>query len=208
MSKNILIVDYGLGNLFNVERAFQAVGGKVKISSNPNEIIKADRICLPGVAAFGAGIKKINELNLFEPLIEFSKSGKPMIGLCLGMQLLLTQSEEHGIHKGLNIIPGKVVKIPDYKGSRFKVPHIGWSSLEFENAKHCLKDLVSGKTFVYFVHSYYVVPEQKNVIFAETSYGPTKFCSVLRKDNVQGCQFHPERSSVEGLTILKNFMEE
>ncbi len=224
MNPSVVIVDYGLGNLFSVERAMRYIGANVKISDKPEEIQEAERLVLPGVGAFGDGIKGLQEKGLIEPIKEFVKSGKPLLGICLGMQLLTTEGEEFGIHKGLDIVEGRVMRLkpPKPDGSSYKIPHVGWNRLLFpqnrENygqvSDHLEQSFWQGTilenhhegVFVYFVHSYVVVPEDPSDILAETVYGNNIFCSVLHKENIFACQFHPERSGEVGLEIYRQFV--
>jgi glutamine amidotransferase len=210
MSK-VTIVDYELGNLGNVRRAFESVGAETVFTQDPAQIAKAERLVLPGVAAFGAGMANLNRLGLVEPIREFAKTGRPLIGLCLGMQLLLTSSEERGSHKGLDLVPGKVLAFPKgaqaSDGRKFKVPQIGWNSLKGSSwEKTIFKDLPKDPQ-VYFVHSYYVSPQDPKVTLASTDYAGMQFCSALSHQNLAACQFHPERSGPVGLKILKNFLD-
>lgn len=219
-SKKIAVIDYGLGNLFSVERAFRYIGAEVKITSEAKDIQNADYLVLPGVGAFGDGMKGLIEKNLIEPITEFVNGGRPFLGICLGMQLLMTSSEEFGEHQGLNLVSGRVIRLTE-GNERVKVPHVGWNSLMLpehiqSHKQHeeitnnfwdntLLKGINPGM-FVYFVHSYMVVPDDTLNILAETKYGDNVFCSVLRKRNIFACQFHPERSGKVGLEIYKQFL--
>lgn len=208
------IVDYGLGNLFGVQRALTAVGGQGTISKDPAELLDADKLILPGVGAFGAGMANLKTNDLVGVLSEFRQSGRPILGICLGMQLLLTESEENGIHQGLDFIPGKVVKFSSAKEGleQVKIPQVSWNGIEppadepDKWAGTPLDGLTVGDCF-YFVHSYYVDVQQPADCLAETQYGVNRFCSVVKRDNVIGYQFHPELSAASGLGLLKNFVE-
>ncbi len=195
----ILIIDFGAGNLRSVQKAFELFNSDVRVSSDPLLIAKADRLVLPGVAAFGDSIKNIEELKLKEPILEFVSKGRPFIGICIGMQLLLTQSSEKGDHKGLNIIPGRVLKFPDTG----KVPQIGWNQVRIKNESSLFKD-IPDNTYYYFVHSYYVNPDSEDCIAGLTDYS-VSYTSVIAKENVFGVQFHPEKSQKAGLKIIDNF---
>lgn len=196
----IVIVDYGMGNLPNVKRALNLYSEDVVISSDIDIIKKADKILLPGVGAFGDAMRNIDKLGMREVLVEASKI-KPFLGICLGMQLLFEGSEEDSSEKGLGIIKGSVKKFKDIE---LKVPEIGWNSVKKPKESKILKGLADGSYF-YFVHSYYVVPEEE-VAVGVTEYG-YEFVSVIEKGNIMATQFHPEKSHDEGLKILKNFVE-
>lgn len=210
-----VIVDYGLGNLYSVKRALERVGTDVVISSERRVIEEADRLVLPGVGAFGDGMRHLRELDLVSPLNAYVASGRPVLGVCLGMQLLMSESEEFGIHKGLDVIAGRVVRLQSPAGSdRHKVPHIGWNSLHHPPGAPAnpwegtvLRKLDDG-VFMYFLHSYVVVPEDPALCIALTRYGHDRFCSAIRQGNVSGVQFHPERSGEEGLAIYRSFIGE
>ncbi len=195
----IVIVDYGRGNLRSVEKAFEKLGYKAMVSSHPEEIVSADKLVLPGVGAFGDCMENLKSYGLIESVLEFIKSGKPFLGICLGLQLLFSESEEYGPVKGLNVIPGRVVRFP--KG--LKVPHMGWNTVETVSYNP-LFDGIDNNSFFYFVHSYYVVPDSKDVISAVTDYG-VKFASAIWKENIFATQFHPEKSQKVGLKFLDNF---
>ncbi len=213
MAGRIAIVDYGVGNLFNVRRALEHVGGTSEILKDPKSILKADKLLLPGVGAFEAGIGSLRKEGLEKVVLEFQKTGKPVLGICLGMQLLMAESEENGTHRGLGVVPGKVVRFrpSDSKENRFKIPQIAWNGLE---APAKLKNGWRGSVLaglpeganMYFVHSYCVQVEDERDSLAVTRYGRDVFTSVLRRGNVTGCQFHPERSGEMGLRLLKNFV--
>jgi len=208
-TSEVTVVDYGLGNLFNVKLALESLGASVKVTSDGAEILRAGMVVLPGVGAFGEGMRNLRDRGLVEPLREVASSGRPMLGICLGMQLFMTESEEHGLHQGLNLIEGRVVRFDDCRDStpKYKVPHVGWNSLSVtpKSGSH-LADLPSDP-HVYFVHSYYVVPKDGALASATTTYGGQPFCSAIKAGNVQGCQFHPERSGHVGLQILGSFLK-
>jgi len=206
----ILIIDYGMGNLRSVEKAFQKLGFPVKVSSRKTEIEEADGIILPGVGAFGDCIRNLKQLDLIEPLKEFIQAGKPYLGICLGYQILFEESEEFGRSKGLGIFQGKVIKfseqMPDpdaAPGALLKVPHMGWNQIEKKKNHPALEGMESGSSF-YFVHSYYPAPKDKSLVATETEYG-IKFASSIAQGNLFACQFHPEKSQANGLALLNNF---
>lgn len=194
------IIDYKLNNLRSVQKAFEKVGASAFISSDAKELSLADRLVLPGVGAFGKAMENIRSLGLEELICTNAKDGKPLIGICLGMQLLFTRSSENGMHDGLNLIGGEVKRFPD----TMKVPHIGWNQMEIQHQSKILKSVVD-KSFVYFVHSYYAQP-QEQVTLTTTEYG-FHFTSVVQKERIFGIQFHPEKSQIAGLQMLKNFSE-
>jgi imidazole glycerol-phosphate synthase subunit HisH len=208
--KRVKIIDYDAGNLFNVLKAFEYLGCKVDLVSNQDEIGDGDFLVLPGVGAFGDGMANLQDRLLLEPIIEWVSSGKPFLGICLGMQLLFSSSEEFGHFKGLNIIPGKVKRLPVEPG--FKIPNIGWSPLKSTLKDHVLDwkdtylECITEEQDMYFVHSYAAYPDNQEHWLAQTAFGNHWFCSVVRKNNVFGCQFHPEKSGEIGLNILKNFI--
>ena len=207
--RRVAIVDYGMGNLFSVQQACQQVGMQATITPDAREVREADAVILPGVGAFGEAMATLRQLGLAEALQEVAGAGKPVLGICLGMQLLMTDSDEFGRHKGLDLIKGDVVRFEaPSTGSRIlKVPQIGWNRV-FQTGRdaweqsylHGLKD---GEC-MYFVHSYYVKPVDPQVVLATSRYGHIEFCSALRQDNVTACQFHPERSGPPGLRIYRN----
>lgn len=202
--KLIQIVDYGTGNLRSVQKAFEWLGHPAILTRNPADIKNAERLVLPGVGAFGAAMANLKQYGLIEPVKDFIYSGRPFLGICLGMQLLLTESEEQGQHFGLDIIQGRAVRFFDRpeKSKNFKVPHIGWNTIK--KVRNCpILDEVPDGANVYFVHSYYVEP-QPEAVSAITDYG-IEFCSVIQSGNIFATQFHPEKSGKIGLKILDNF---
>ena len=202
MSK-IVIIDYGMGNLRNVQRGFERIGLEARLTRNKKEIQKASAIVLPGVGAFKDCMKNMEKYGLVEPLLQSIEKGKPYLGICLGLQILFSESEEFGSHKGLGLIKGKVVKFkPDQE---HKVPHMGWNTVEIEREAPMLQGIVNGD-FFYFVHSYYVIPEEIQWISTLTDYGKP-FVSSIWKENLFGTQFHPEKSQHKGLRILENFVK-
>ncbi len=197
----IAIVDYGMGNLFNIEKALEKVGCQVRVTDNPSVIEKAAGLVLPGVGSFKDCMANLINKELVHPIRKFIHSQRPFLGICLGMQILFTESEEFGQTKGLNIFKGKVVHFS--KNCKLKTPHMGWNNIKIKKRVPILKDIPDNSYF-YFVHSYYVIPDDKNISATITEYG-TKFTSSVWKDNIFACQFHPEKSQQLGLTILKNF---
>ena len=200
----IAIVDYGVGNLFSVKSSFAAIGADAVITSDPDVIRAADRILLPGVGAYRDAAAKLRSSGMGELVKEQAASGKPIMGICLGMQLLFDKSYEYGEHQGLGLIPGVVRPIRDVAPAEYKVPHIGWNALNLKEHHPLLKYVLEGDC-VYFVHSYYAA-ECEDAVIATTEYG-TPLTAAVAKGNVCGCQFHPEKSGQVGLSILKAFCE-
>ena len=197
----IAIIDYDMGNLRSVAKAFEKVGATAAVTRDPKAILNASHVVLPGVGAFKDCMRNLDEYGLIDPIIKSIESGKPFLGICLGLQLLFDESMEFGRHKGLGVIKGKVVRFPE--GTGLKVPHMGWN----EANKRKDSPLLSGiedDTFFYFVHSYYAVPEDRSVDLTTTGYG-MDFTSSIMKDNIMACQFHPEKSQKSGLKVLENF---
>lgn len=203
----IAIVDYGMGNLRSVEKALQKLGHNPVITSDPAQIAAAERVILPGVGAFGAAMAHLQEPRpggtLAEAVVEAARSGKPVFGICLGMQLLLSESEELGTHRGLNLIPGQVVRFQAHGDESLKIPHMGWNALHFPRETPLFTGLAEG-TQVYFVHSYYCRPEDPSVAAATCRHG-VEYCAALASENIYATQFHPEKSGAAGLRILDNF---
>jgi len=195
----IAVVDYGLGNLHSVSKALEVNDIKVKVTNNPSDISDAKAIVLPGVGAFLKGVENLKNLNLLEAIIENIKKGKPFLGICLGLQLLFTRSFEHKLSKGMSIFEGEVVRFLKAP----KIPHIGWNRLNLKRNSKIFEGIPSNVYF-YFVHSYYVKPEE-DIVLATTFYGE-EFPSAVAKDNVFGVQFHPEKSGKWGLKFLSNFV--
>ncbi len=199
--KDIVVVDYGMGNLKSVLKAVEAVGGNVRISGRAEDILRADALILPGVGAFRDAVHNLKKDGLWEATQDFIKKGKPFLGICLGLQLLMEESEEFGHHTGFGYFYGKVVRFPERVG---KIPHMGWNSVYFQHEHPVLKDLPDG-TFFYFVHSYYCASANKEDVLAFTEY-TINFPSAMARDNVVAFQFHPEKSQKAGLKILENFI--
>lgn len=201
----LCIVDYGVGNLFSLKCSLDAIGVEAKVTSDAEEIKNADRIILPGVGAFEDAAKKLKNSGLQETVIAEAKSGKPILGICLGMQLLFDKSFEYGEHDGLGLIKGNVRSIADVIPADLKIPHIGWNALEFTNGKNPLFKYINDGDFVYFVHSFYAADCEKNTI-AVSEYG-APLTAAVADGNIFGCQFHPEKSGTVGLNILRAFCE-
>ncbi len=205
---SILIIDYGLGNLSSVVRGITAASGNPLVSQSFRDLTNAQKVILPGVGAFPAGMEGLKKRKLVKPILEYVKSGRELLGLCLGMQLLFNSSEEFGNHHGLGLINGTVKLIKPANRNIFKIPHIGWNSLIKSKGKNwsgtILGDVADGD-MVYFIHSY--APQINKNTFAQTEYGGIVFCSVFAKDNVTGTQFHLEKSGEIGQKILKRFVE-
>ena len=200
----IAIVDYGVGNLFSLVSSFRAIGADITVAKSAEELNCADKIVLPGVGAFEDAARLLRESGLDDALRREAAAGKPLMGVCLGMQLLLDKSFEYGKHEGLGLIPGEVRPIEGYIQSDLKIPHIGWNGLAFPAEKHPLFAEVKEGDCVYFVHSYAAFACDH--VIATASYGKD-LCAAVAKDNVMGCQFHPEKSGGVGLKILKAFCE-
>tara|TARA_E500000178_G_scaffold356581_1_gene435692 strand:- start:5221 stop:5865 length:645 start_codon:yes stop_codon:yes gene_type:complete len=211
VSNSVTILDYGIGNILSVSRGFEAIGAKVILASNIEGIYDAERLILPGVGAFAKGIEQLKKNNFDEAIIDVANHCKPLLGICLGMQFLMDSSEEFGNTNGLGLIPGKVIPIPpqDIAGESLIVPHIGWNALETSFNKSWDNTLLANtplKSNVYFVHSFFSKPNDDDHLLAHCIYGGNDLSAVISKDNVMGCQFHPEKSGEIGLNILKTFL--
>ncbi|OSQ27340.1 imidazole glycerol phosphate synthase subunit HisH [Thalassospira sp. MCCC 1A03138] len=210
--KKIAVIDYGVGNILSVQRGLEYCGANVIVSSDPEDILSASKVVLPGVGAFSNGMQALDKLGLIEPILELSNNNVPLLGICLGMQFLLDGSEEFGFHEGLGLIPGKVVRIPNLTtdGETQKIPHIGWNDLFCSRqdawAGSILQKNREGDA-AYFVHSFMALPDDNSDRMAEVLYGGHKIAAVIAKKNVFGCQFHPEKSGPVGLKILRSFVE-
>ena len=204
----IAIIDYGMGNLRSVQKGFEKAGFDAVVTADPKVVLDAEKVVLPGVGAFPDCMRNLEQGGFVEPLLKVIREGRPFLGICLGLQLLFTESEEFGIHRGLDVIPGRVVRFPEglrEGGEALKVPHMGWNQLAIRRRPPVFAGIEDG-TNVYFVHSFYVKPDDESVIAATTGYG-IEFCAAVWKDNVVATQFHPEKSQEAGLKILKNFGE-
>jgi glutamine amidotransferase len=201
----IAIIDYGMGNLRSVQKGFEAVGVEAIVTSDSKKILSARSVVLPGVGAFKACMDNLEKFDLIDTVKKSVQSGKPFLGICLGLQLLFSQAEEFGSVSGLDILKGKVVGFKDAPNSvdPLKIPHMGWNNVEVKPS-HPLFDSVPNQSYFYFVHSYYVVPEDKATVATTTNYG-VDFVSGIHYENIHAFQFHPEKSQQLGLTVLKNF---
>ncbi|MBP6822883.1 MAG: imidazole glycerol phosphate synthase subunit HisH [Acidobacteria bacterium] len=198
---SIAIIDYGVGNLRSVEKAFTSQGIEAVVTSDEKILRSADKLVLPGVGAFKACMDGLKARGFDELVLEAAGAGKPIIGLCVGLQMMFDEGHEFGIHKGLGLMPGRVVKFPD----KLRVPHIGWNQVEFKRQHKVFTELPS-QTFFYFVHSFYVEPSDQTCVLGETDYG-MRYASICGQNNIVGVQFHPEKSQTAGLKLLKNFSE-
>jgi glutamine amidotransferase len=200
----IAIIDYGIGNLRSVEKAFTSQGLAAEATDDELALRAAEKLVLLGVGAFGYAMESLRQRGFDQLVLEAARAGKPIIGLCVGLQMLFDEGHEFGVHKGLGLLPGKVIKFP---GS-VRVPHVGWNQVAYHNgsAAHPLFRGLPDETFYYFVHSYYVEPADASCVLGETDYG-LRYASICGRDNVVGVQFHPEKSQAAGLQLLKNFAE-
>lgn len=208
----VAIIDYNMGNLFSVKRALAFVGIESIITNDKKEIKSSDAAILPGVGAFGEALNNLKRNDLIVPILDFINSGKPFMGICLGMQLLFTKSYEFGCHNGLDVIKGDIVRFENEtkKSKKVKVPHVSWNQINRINGKNepweaSLLQETNDGAYMYFVHSYYAKPEHDSYILCTSCYGDIKYCSGVKKENVEAFQFHPERSGKEGLKILQQF---
>ncbi len=195
----ITVVDYKLNNLRSLENTLRRLGNDVCVTSNPEDVRRAAKLVLPGVGAFGDAMRNLRQFGLLEPFVEKVKAGTPTLGICLGMHLLFTESQEFGVHRGLDLLQGRAVKLP----AHLRVPHMGWNQLHLKKANG-LTNGVSENSFVYFVHSYYVEPESVDAVLATTDY-EIEFPAILHARNVWATQFHPEKSQRVGERLLDNF---
>jgi glutamine amidotransferase len=196
-----VIIDYGMGNLRSVEKAVEAVGGRPVISGDPAAVRQAERLILPGVGAFGDAMENLRRQRMDAAILDGVNGGTPLLGLCLGLQLLFSESEEFGRHRGLNLIPGKVLRFQD---PGLRVPHVGWNQIEGNQPNPLLHGIPEGSYF-YFVHSFYAEPDQPQDVLRWTSYG-RRFCSIACRGKIWGAQFHPEKSQDAGKKLLRNFL--
>ena len=198
----VAIIDYDAGNIRSVEKAVRYLGKEVTVTSDPEKILAADRVILPGVGAFGDAMKRLHAMGLVEVIRQVAERGTPFLGICLGLQLLFEKSEESPGVPGLGLLRGKILRLPELPG--LKVPHIGWNSLKYPNPGRLFRGIPED-SYVYFVHSYYLKAQDEGIVTATTEYGTLVHASV-ESGNLFACQFHPEKSSETGLTILENFL--
>lgn len=204
----IAIIDYDAGNIKSVQKALLSLGEEVVLTRKPQEILQAEKVILPGVGSFGDAMQKLKEYNLIDVIYQVVEKKTPFLGICLGLQLMFESSQESEGVEGLGILKGKIVRIPDSldeSGKPRKIPHIGWNSLYFPKESRLFAGLPQ-ESYVYFVHSFYLQAQEEDIVAATAEYGVTIHAAV-EKDNVFACQFHPEKSSEVGLTILKNFVQ-
>ena len=199
----IAIIDYQMGNLRSVQKAFEHVGHVATITSDRSVLDRAEKIVLPGVGAFQDAIAELRRRDLISPILTAIDAGKPFLGICLGLQLLFDVGYEDGQHEGLGVIPGEVVRFDLPR--EYKVPHMGWNEVAFTSPSPLTEGISSGSHF-YFVHSYYVAPKDESLVAGRAAYGGP-FCAMIRRDNLFATQFHPEKSQRQGLQVLKNFAE-
>jgi glutamine amidotransferase len=197
----ISIVDYGMGNLRSVKKAFESLGYSVALNRNPKEILSSSGLVLPGVGAFGECMKNLEEYGLSEPIKEFIYNGKPFLGICLGLQLLFEESDESPGIRGLGVLKGRVIRFSFDK--KLKVPHMGWNRVDIDTELPIARG-IKNRSWFYFVHSYFPEPKDEGIIVGRTQYG-IEFTSAVQKENIFACQFHPEKSSSTGLKLLENF---
>lgn len=202
----ITIIDYGMGNLRSVQKAFELFYSDVRISSSHEDILASDKVVLPGVGAFNKAMEELQRRNLVQPIKEIIKKGKPFLGVCLGLQLLFSESEEGGEVKGLDILRGRVRRFKNAEG--LKIPHMGWNRIRVTNQESRVAILngVPEGSYMYFVHSYYAEPKDRNIVLCKTDYGQT-FTSGIQSKNIYAFQFHPEKSQTRGLKIIENFVK-
>lgn len=198
----VAIIDYDAGNIRSVEKAVRYLGKEVTVTSEPEEILAADRVILPGVGAFGDAMKRLHAMGLVEVIRQAADRGTPFLGICLGLQLLFEKSEESPGVPGLGLLQGEILRLPEHPG--LKVPHIGWNSLKYPNPGRLFRGIPED-SYVYFVHSYYLKAQDEGIVTATTEYGTLVHASV-ESGNLFACQFHPEKSSETGLTILETFL--
>ena len=205
----ISVIDYGIGNVRSILEAFKNESADVTLTSNKSEIIKSDGLVIPGVGSFSHGMENLISYDLEDTIKEYTSSNKPLLGICLGMQLLFEESEEFGHTLGLGLIKGKVVELPTNDNQNEKLPHVSWNEINSKNVnwdKTILENIDEGSD-MYFVHSFVAQPKDTNQILSLTEYSNHHFCSSVKKDNIYGCQFHPEKSGASGLQIINNFIK-
>lgn len=207
----VAVIDYGIGNLYSVGRALERCGGEVILSSDPGVIEAVKRVVLPGVGAFADGMRGLRQRGLVEPILRYAATGRPLLGICLGMQMLASISEEFGEHEGLGLIPGRVLPVPTLttEGRLQKIPNIGWSALSCApgaNWSDSILGAIAEGTAVYLVHSFAVIPDDPSHRLAECVYGGHRIVAAVRRGAIVGCQFHPEKSGEKGLAVLRRFL--
>ena len=207
----VQIIDYRLGNLFSIQQACEQVGIEAFVSDEKETFSKVDGLILPGVGAFGDAMASLRSLGLVEPVQEAASKGKPLLGICLGMQLLFERSEEFGEHEGLGLLAGEIRRIPEQSSGerKLRVPNVGWNRVAFSHREECqeLRASIPSQSYMYFVHSYYAEPTDSGDVFTTTKYGEFRYCSGVLRGTILGMQFHPEKSSVLGLQFYKNWAQ-
>jgi glutamine amidotransferase len=206
----IAVIDYEIGNIRSILNALEQFGKAARLTRDRSEILGAEGVILPGVGAFSHGMEKLKEHGLVDVIHDYVKTSKPLMGICLGMQLLFDSSEEFGHCNGLGLIPGEVVKLETFNMQFEKLPHVSWNEIAEPNGhswKGTILNNIKPNTDMYFVHSYAAKPNDSSHVLSTTEYSENTFCSSVHKDNIYGCQFHPEKSATEGLKIIKNFIE-
>lgn len=212
MSKLVTVIDYGMGNLFSVAKAFEHCGAEVRVSNRYEHVLEADFLVLPGVGAFAKAMLELKKNNLDLAIKEYAHTGRPFLGICLGMQLMFDWSEEFGRNEGLGLLPGcvRAIERTDIYGNPHKIPHIGWAAIELPASHNQWQDSILSDTRInagfYFVHSFTAVPARVEHRLADTYYGGRLISAAVNSENLNGCQFHPEKSGKEGLNIVKNFL--
>jgi len=207
MKKKITIIDYDMGNIFNIFKSFEKLDCEAELTNEPEKVLNAERLVLPGVGSFENGINNLKKYKLIDAINNYILKSRPLLGICVGMQLLMNKSFENGEHFGLNLIKGDVIKFENKNSdNKVKVPQIGWNNINIKNMNSKIISDIKDNEYMYFLHSYYVKPIE-NVIITQTNYGGVEYCSILQKNNIIGVQFHPERSTKEGLKILNNFLK-
>jgi len=210
-SVKVTVIDYGVGNLLSVQRGLEQCGSTVAISSDPKVILNSEKVVFPGVGSFPDGMKALNRLDLISAIQDYALTEKPLLAICLGMELLFDQSCEFAITAGLALIPGQVIQVPSISttGTKLKIPHIGWAELEttpsYPDWQTTILSEIKPLQSAYFVHSYMAVPKYEENLVSTVTYGGNRLAAVVQKDNLIGCQFHPEKSGEVGLRILKRF---
>ncbi len=199
---NIAIIDYGVGNLRSVEKAFTTQGINAVVTDDPDILERADKLVLPGVGAFAACMDGLRRRGFDQLVIEAAAAGKPVLGLCVGLQMMFEEGHEFGVHRGLGLMPGRVIRFPE----GLHVPHIGWNQVHLRRQDHPVLRNLTDDSFFYFVHSYYVEPADPDCIIGETEYG-IRYATICGRGSVLGVQFHPEKSQATGLTLLRHFAE-